>query len=334
MPVRCAVVGEEGSIERVALRVARRVVMMAAVLLVATTVSGRAAQEAPRFRSSSDNVPIFVTVTGKSGRLVTDLTQDAFEVRDQGKPRPIALFDNSPQPVRLIVLIDVSGSMTGNLLLLRGACQELIAHLGPRDLARIGTFGRDVEISPTFTRDAAALLAALPADINPNAPTPLWRAVDQAIGEFGSTEGRRVVLVLSDGKDTGPGVFTRTIVDAVSVSDRAEREDVMIYGVALSSRPPVSSLAPRPRDLRELLAENMPDPGLARLAENTGGGYAEIRPRQDLAAEFGRIVDELHQQYLLGFVPVDRNGKTHKIEVKVRGGYELRARRTYRAPAD
>lgn len=303
-------------------------------LLCTGAVSFLAAQETPRFRSSADNVPIFVTVTGKSGRLVTGLTQDAFEVRDQGKPRPIVVFDSTPQPVRLIVLIDVSGSMTGNLSLLRAACQELVAHLDARDLARIGTFGRDVEISPTFTRDAGALMAALPLDINPSAPTPLWRAVDQAIGEFRTTEGRRVVLVLSDGKDTGPGVFTRKIIDAVSVSDRAEREDVMIYGVALSSRPPVNSIAPRPQDLGAMLAANMPDPGLARLAETTGGGYTEIRPRQDLTAEFGRIVDELHQQYLLGFVPANLDGKTHKVEVKVRGDFDVRERRTYRAPTN
>jgi Ca-activated chloride channel family protein len=297
-------------------------------------VSSFAAQETPRFRSSADNVPLFVTVTGKGGRLVTGLTREDFQLRDQGKPRPIVLFDNSPQPVRLIVLIDVSGSMVGNLPLLRAACQELIAHLDPRDLARIGTFGTDVEISPVFARDTRTLLAALPGDINPNAPTPLWRAIDQALGEFGASDGRRVVLVLSDGKDTGPGVFSRKIIDAVSVSDKAEREDVMIYGVALASRPPVSSIAPRPQDLREVLAANMPDPGLARLAENTGGGYTEIRPRQDLAAEFGRIVDELHQQYLLGFVPIDRDGKTHKVDVKVRGDGEVRTRRSYRAPTN
>lgn len=304
--------------------------------VLATVVSsGLVAQEPPRFRSTSDNVPLFVTVTGRDGRLVTGLTRDAFEVRDQGTPRPITVFDDSPQPVRLIVMMDVSGSMMGNLQLLRAACRELIGHLDAGDLARVGSFGREIQISPAFTRDPASLLDALPGDIDPNAGTPLWRAADRAIGEFGTAEGgRRVVLILSDGKDSGPTGFSRTIVDAVTVSDRAEREDVMIYGVALASRPPVSSIAPRPQNIRDVLAANMPDPGLARLAESTGGGYTEIRPRQDLAAEFGRIVDELHQQYLLGFVPVSQDGKIHKVEVKVRGGLEVRARRTYRAPGN
>jgi VWFA-related protein len=310
-------------------------VLAAPLLAIVLAVPGLSAQATVQFRSTSDNVPLFVTVTGKSGRLVTGLTRDAFEVRDQGTPRPITVFDNAPQPVRLIVMIDVSGSMMGNLQLLRAACRELVAHLDARDLARIGTFGREIQVSPAFTRDPASLLAALPDDIDPNAGTPLWRAVDRAIGELGTAEGgRRVVLILSDGKDSGPTGFSRTIVDAVTVSERAEREDVMIYGVALASRPPVSAIAPRPQDLRDVLAAHMPDPGLARLAEATGGGYTEIRPRQDLAAEFGRVVDELHQQYLLGFVPVSQDGKTHKVDVKVRGSVEVRARRTYRAPGN
>ena len=86
-------------------------------------------------------------------------------------------------------------------------------------------------------------------------------------------------------------------------------------------------------NLGAMLAANLPDPGLARLAEDTGGGYTEIHPRQDLGAAFAEVADELHQQYLLGFVPVTRDGKVHKLEVRVAGkGMTARARKTYRAP--
>ena len=83
-------------------------------------------------------------------------------MRDEGKPQPITLFDNTPQPIRLIVMLDVSGSMEGNLPLLRGAAEQLFARLRPDDVARVGAFGREITISPSFTRDPDELGAALP----------------------------------------------------------------------------------------------------------------------------------------------------------------------------
>ncbi len=79
----------------------------------------------------------------------------------------------------------------------------------------------------------------------------------------------------------------------------------------------------------------MPDPGLAKTAEQTGGGYAEVQARDDLGAAFAEIAQELHSQYLLGYEPPKRDGKTHKIEVRVsRGGMTPRARKSYVAPKE
>ena len=160
-------------------------------------------------------VRVFATVTDRDGRLVTTLAREQFEVRDEGKPQPIALFDNSAQPIRLIVLLDVSGSMAGNLSLLRGAGTELFTRLRPGDVARVGAFGREITISPSFTRDPRELRAALPTLIEPDAPTPLWRALDEALDAFKddrskddpskddpskddrSKDTRRVILVLA-----------------------------------------------------------------------------------------------------------------------------------------
>ena len=89
--------------------------------LVACALGVAAAQQQPVFRGGLDAVRVFVTVTDRDGRIVTTLAQDNFEVRDEGKPQPITQFDNSPQPIQLIVMLDVSGSMEGNLPLLRAA---------------------------------------------------------------------------------------------------------------------------------------------------------------------------------------------------------------------
>src|SRR5256885_1461248 len=156
----------------------------AAVGLCAIGTRATQPPQPPVFRGGGDIVRVFATVTNRDGRLVTTLTREAFEVRDDGKPQPITQFDNTPQPIRLIVMLDVSGSMEGNLPLLRASAEQLFARLRPEDATRVGTFGHDIAISPTFTHDPGELRSTLPGAIAPDAPTPLWRAVDKAIDAF------------------------------------------------------------------------------------------------------------------------------------------------------
>jgi Ca-activated chloride channel family protein len=311
---------------------------LTSALLVACTAGGAAALgQQPTFRGSGDIVRVFATVTDRDGRLVTTLTQADFEIRDEGKPQPIAIFDNSPQPIRLIVMLDVSGSMEGNLPLLRAAAGQLVTRLRPDDGARLGTFGHEIAIGPRFTRDGRELLAALPDAIAFDAPTPLWTAVNQAMDAFDAEDDtRRVVLVLSDGKDSGPMDFRQRPGSQADVIDRARLEDVMIYAIGLRSRgqrPIMPGIGPG--GLQAALTADLPDSGLARVAQESGGGYAEIRFGQDLAAAFAQVADELHSQYLIGFAPPRRDGKSHRIEVKVAPrGLDARARRSYVAPRE
>jgi Ca-activated chloride channel homolog len=296
-------------------------------------VLGVAAQQ-PIFRGTGDAVRVFVTVTDRDGRLATNLAQEDFEIRDEGRPQPITLFDNSPQPIRLIVMLDVSGSMEGNLPLLRAASEQLVARLRPDDLMRLGTFGHTVTISSEFTKDSRELLDTLPRAIEGDAPTPLWRGIDEALKAFGDESAeRRVILVLSDGKDSGPIDFRQRYVSQGEVIDRARNEDVMVYGIGMRSRPRQRQVGLGPGGLQAALFADLPDPGLALVAENTGGGYTEIRFGQDLAPAFTQVADELHSQYLISFAPPKRDGKAHDIEVKVnQRGLKPRARRSYVAP--
>jgi VWFA-related protein len=294
--------------------------------------AGLLAQE-PVFRGAGESVPVYVTVLDDDDRLVTNLAREAFEIRDNGKPQPITVFDNSPQPIRLIVMFDVSGSMSGNVALLRAAAEELFTRLGPNDLVRVGTFGRDIDITPTFTRDLNELRAAVPASIPESAATPLWEALDRAIGELADVDGRAVVLVLSDGKDSMAPRFGKKFISQLEVIERADREEVMIYSIGLYSRGSRPMVGIGPSGLGAMMSADMPDPGLGRVAVETGGGYFEIRPRDDLGAAFARVVDELHSQYLIGFAPPARDGKRHRIEVRLKDGdLEPRARKNYVAP--
>jgi Ca-activated chloride channel family protein len=297
------------------------------------SVPGASAQQ-PTFRGTGEAVRVFVTVTDRDGRLITTLTKDDFEVRDEGKPQPITLFDNTPQPIRLIVMLDVSGSMEGNLPLLRAASEQLFSRLRPDDVVRVGTFGHEIVISPTFTRNPDELRAALPAAIKQGAPTPLWRAIDTAVKGFEEDDGPRpVILVLSDGKDSGPIGFRDRYVSQIDVIDGARAEDVMIYAIGMRSRGPRPTAGVGPGGLQAMMTADLPDPGLARVAEETGGGYTEIRYGQDLGAAFARVADELHSQYLIGFAPPKRDGKVHDIDIRVtQRGLSPRARKNYVAP--
>ncbi len=305
--------------------------LVCSVLAVSTLTAQDASQQPPIFRGTTDTVRVFVTVIDRDERLVTTLTRDQFKVRDNGRAQPLTLFDNTPQPIQLIVMLDVSGSMEGNLPLLRAACEQLFARLGPTDVARVGSFGREITIGPaSFTRDVAALGGALPAKIERSAPTPLWRALDQAMAAFEESERRRVVLVLSDGQDSGPRSFREKFISQLDIIERARRENVMIYAAGLRAR-----LQPRQpgESLQDAMVASLPDPGLGRAALETGGGYLEIKPRDDLGAMFARIADELHSQYVLGFAPPARDGKSHKIDVRLSAkGLTPRARKTYEAP--
>ena len=104
------------------MRVACAAIGVCALALIAAHAQE---QQQPTFKGASETVRVFVTVVDKDGHLVTDLKQGDFEVRDQGKAQSITVFDNTPQPIRLITMLDVSGSMQGNLPLLRQAADVL-----------------------------------------------------------------------------------------------------------------------------------------------------------------------------------------------------------------
>ena len=105
------------------------------------TVASLAAQDAPVFRSSTDTVRVFVSVTSRGQGLVTGLAKDDFSVSDNGVPQPIRQFDNTPVPIRLVVLLDVSDSMVENVSPMREGVEHFLTKLHPDDLMKVGIFG-------------------------------------------------------------------------------------------------------------------------------------------------------------------------------------------------
>ena len=139
------------------------------------------ALQQPIFRSGSDIVRVFVTVTDRDGTLVTNLDQNDFEVRDDGKPQPVDGLRQLPKPIELITLLDVSGSMQGNLPLLRAASEQLFSASAPtmaRDWARSAATSTSARSSRT-TR--ASCCRRCRARSSPTRRHHCGRAVDEAM---------------------------------------------------------------------------------------------------------------------------------------------------------
>jgi Ca-activated chloride channel homolog len=322
----------------------RRVGATGAVLAALLT-AGPAARQEPVFRAGAETVPVYVTVVGDDGHLVTDLARSDFEVFDNGRPQTISIFSSGIQPISIIVMLDMSGSMTGNLGVLRNAAVQMFTRLLPDDRARVGNFGDRIQISPTFTNDVDTLIRALYLDLQPGGTTPLWGAVNAAMAALSQVEGRRVVLVLSDGKNTGSRSINGlpsgpTLKDVI---ERAQTEDFMIYAIGMRSRAGFMGgfSTPGSRGRRGGFlgpagnrgAGDEPDPGLRELAEESGGGYFSLEGTENLGETFARVADELHRQYLLGYVAPESDGRIHQIEVRaLEPALKVRARRSYQAP--
>lgn len=284
--------------------------------LVLSASSGQ--DQAAVFRSGTRIVPVYATVTDAEDRLVPDLGRGDFEIYDNDKLQELAVFNAESQPFTAVLMLDTSGSMTDSLKLVYAGAEQFLARLQPQDKAQVGAFNDKIEFNGVFTSDRDELAAAL-RELDFGYPTRLYDAIDQSLNQLTGHEGRRVIVLLTDGEDTASKVGQGHVLD------RARNDEVMIYGIGLES----VYLAGRSR------VRTKPDRVLRKLAEETGGGYYLLSGTKDLDATFARIAQELRSQYVLGFAPTALDGKVHKLTVKVkRPGMKVRARKTYVAATE
>jgi len=273
------------------------------------------AAQQPTFKSGTQVVSVFTTVTDAQKRLVPDLVQDDFEVLDNEKPQPLILFENKIQPISVVVMLDTSGSMTLTINLLKQAAEEFVARLLPADSARIGAFNDKIQFNSRFMNDRDQLATDI-KNMDYGNGTRLWDALGASLDELKDIDGRKVILVFTDGDDTESHNSSLG-----KVIERARVDEVMIYAIGLESH--------------YLTITTKPDRGLRKVADETGGGYFELTKTSELSSTFTRVAQELHSQYLLAFTPAMLDGKIHKLSVRVKKpGMNARARRSYLAGTD
>ena len=290
-------------------------------LVVALALSiGLAAQQpqGPTFKAGTQVVSLFVTVQDAQKRLVPDLTQQDFEVADNEKPQPITYFDNSIHPINVVVMLDTSGSMTLTIDLLKRAAEQFLIRLLPDDKAKVGAFNDKIQMGAHFSNNRDQLVSEV-RDLDYGNGTRLWDAAGASLDELKNLDGRRVILVFTDGDDTASKTSLGRVIE------RARADEVMIYAIGLESR-----YFDGVRMVR-----SKPDSGLRKIADETGGGYFELTRADDLAPTFTKIAQELHSQYVIGFTPTQLDNKVHKLTVKMKqAGLVARARRSYLATGD
>ena len=310
--------------------------LTAAVCVTALFTAAAPAQQQAPIRSGARTVAVYTTVTDKDGRLVPDLARDDFEIYDNGKAQSTTVFSSEIQPITVVMMLDRSGSMRGNFRLVEAAGEAFVRRLRSDDKARIGSFAGRIQVDPEdFTSDQEQLIRILRTELQHEGPTPLWNAVNVAITSLLPQQGRRVVLIFTDGEDN-PMNFKFNNQSIMDVMDRAQRENVMVYAIGLESRgTPGGSRGGYGGGgfgggFGGGAMTQRPDPGLAKLSGETGGGYFELTRAEDLASTFARVADELHRQYALGFEPAKLDDKTHKLEIKIKQpGAKARARKSY-----
>ncbi len=301
-----------------------------ALCLLVLLVAGRpvrrlAAQQVPVFRGGVDLVNMGVTVTDRKGNLVTDLTADDFAIVEDGRTQAIRYFaagedtTGTPGPaMHLGVLLDVSDSMEEDIRFTRSASIKFLNML--TDAADITVVDFDTEVR--VARYSQSEFARLVERIRQQKVSG-WTALYDAIGVYldgaAGQEGRKVMLLYTDGGDNRSSLSFGGLVDLLKASD------VTVY--AIGELEHQSASARTDQRLR-----------LQQIADTTGGKAFFPLSVKELDAVYAQVVAEIRAQYTIGYLSANEkaDGSWRKVEIKVarKDGrdYRVRARKGYYAP--
>jgi len=276
------------------------------------------AQEPPTIRVDVNLVHVIATVKNQSGQLVGTLRQEDFEVRDNGVPQEIKLFARqTDQPLSVALLVDTSGSTAKDLKYEIDSAAKflkaLLAEGNPEDQVALYEFSYDIK-GGTYGRNYAGLERQLRL-LHGEAGTSLYDAVFYAGRDLEARQGRKAMIIVTDGGDT---TSTRDLKTALR---QAQMADAVIYSIVVL---PITNDAGR-----NIGGEH----ALEFMAQGTGGRtfYPEVSTQLDRT--FNDILTELRTQYLLGFYPrgvaptqdpfhrLDVAVKTPELRVSSRNGY-------------
>ncbi len=272
-----------------------------------------------------------VTVRDSSGQYALNLKAEDFQIYEDGVLQPISSFSLKRMPVHVVLLIDTSSSVTRELEDFKNAAWQFINQLDPNDQICLIRFDDVVELVQDWTNNRNTLKRALNR-LGKGLFTKFNDALYLAAREqLGKVAGRKAIIVLTDGIDSGRGVTTpdrafRTLIEEETsvyvvsktrIQGRADRENLEFYLKSSSS----AANKLRIEDLKMSLAQlEESERYLMRIAEETGGRVFLPESFDDLGNAYQQVADELRSQYVIFYTPTnpERDGSYRSVRVKVK----------------
>lgn len=264
-------------------------------------------------RVSSNLVPVPTTVVDSRGAAITTLTIDDFELRVDGQVHAISDINRSETPVRMAMLFDNSGSLSASREFEKHAAVRFFENvLRPIDQAAIYSVSTDVLLSQPMTNNVRLLQRTIEAFGRAEGSTSLYDGVFAALVYLKPFSGRRVMVIVSDGRDT----TSRHDHDFDATLKRLQGDECQIYVVQTGLYDNAN--------VRDLAAERR----MEEFAAQTGGAVYIPKTVDDLDLAFGQIAADLAQQYVLSYYPPEdkRDGRYHNITIRVKNKTNLRIR--------
>lgn len=292
-----------------------RLVLVPICLLVTAVVT---AQQRPTFRTGVDLVNFGVTVVDRKGNLVSELTQDDFELFEDGKRQAITFFTrgdgDAEIPMHLGLLLDGSGSMQQDINLARSASIKFLNLLpGAEDITLVD-FDTQVKVTRYPQRDFARLVERIRGR-KTDGFTALYDAIGVYLDGAEEQDGRSILVMYTDGGDT------RSVITFPDILDLLKASQTTVYAVGL-----VENQGSYRHELRMRLQQ---------LVDATGGQAFFPSALKDLDSSYEKVLQEIKAQYRLGYVPTNttQDGSWRKVEVKLKKpDLKIRTRKGYFAP--
>lgn len=284
------------------------------ILLIATAVSARAQEPSTTLKVDVKLVNVFVTVTDEHGSPVGDLKKENFELREDGRAEKISVFQKeSALPLSIVLAIDTSLSTRKDIVLeLQSARRFASAILRPVDALSVYGFSEVVSEAVSFTADLKKIDRGI-EHVHLGAATALYDALFLGAQALDTRQGRKVMVVITDGGDT---VSKTDYKEALRAAQEAE---AIVYSIIVV---PVESSAGR---------DTGGEHALIQMSDDTGGKYFYASSMPQLDDAFHKISDELRTQYLLAYYPSQKlsDSEFRRIQVKIEGTAALSSYRVH-----